>query len=77
LQQSNLERIEHIDIKVWITHGKRGDVEVELTSPTGVKSILAKKRVHDNDKDGFPGWRFMTVKHWGRERHWDVDYQGE
>jgi kexin len=64
LQENNFERIEHIDIKVWITHAKRGDVEVELTSPTGVKSILAGKRTNDVDKKGFPGWRFMTVKHW-------------
>lgn len=63
-QQNNLERVEHIDIKVWITHGRRGDVEVELTSPTGVKSILAGKRANDADKKGFPGWRFNTVKHW-------------
>lgn len=64
LEENNLERLEHIDIRVWITHAKRGDVEVELTSPTGVKSILAGKRANDVDKKGFPGWRFMTVKHW-------------
>lgn len=65
LEQHNLDRIEHINVKVWITHAKRGDVEVELVSPTGVKSILAGKRANDLDKKGFPGWVFMTVKHWG------------
>jgi kexin len=64
LQQNNLEKIEHIDIRVWITHEKRGDVEVELTGPTGVRSILAGKRAYDLNRKGFPGWRFMTVKHW-------------
>lgn len=60
----NFEKLEHITIKVWITHTRRGDVEVELVSPNGVKSILAAKRYQDNDETGFPGWQFMTVKHW-------------
>jgi kexin len=31
-------------IKVWISHTKRGDVEVELVSPNGIKSVLAAPR---------------------------------
>lgn len=64
MKKNNLERIEHIDVRVWITHERRGDVEVELISPTGVRSILAGRRESDMDEDGFFGWRFMTVKHW-------------
>ncbi|KAI0077117.1 hypothetical protein K474DRAFT_1662048 [Panus rudis PR-1116 ss-1] len=64
LTNGNLEKLEHITVKVWITHTRRGDVEVELVSPNGVKSILAGKRHGDTDKTGFPGWTFMTVKHW-------------
>lgn len=63
-QEYNFESLEHVTITVWISHTKRGDVEVELVSPNGVKSILAGQRQLDRDPDGFPGWTFMSVKHW-------------
>ncbi|KAG5715001.1 KEX1 protease [Termitomyces sp. T112] len=65
LETSNFEALEHVNIKVWIDHTRRGDVEVELTSPNGIKSVLAKRRVGDRATSGFPGWKFMSVKHWG------------
>ncbi|KAI5117476.1 hypothetical protein M0805_007180 [Coniferiporia weirii] len=64
LQDTNFETLEHITVRVWIKHSRRGDVEVELISPNGVKSVLAGRRKYDSDKDGYPGWTFMTVKHW-------------
>lgn len=64
LDSNNLESLEHIDIRVWISHSRRGDVEVELVSPNGITSVLARKRRLDDARTGFPGWRFMTVKHW-------------
>ncbi|KAF8643819.1 hypothetical protein AX16_008837 [Volvariella volvacea WC 439] len=65
LDQHNFETLEHINVKVWIQHTKRGDVEVALISPNGVKSVLAAPRVADSADTGYPGWTFMTVKHWG------------
>ena len=64
LVENNFEALEHITVKVWISHSKRGDVEVELISPKGIKSMLAETRKRDGDRRGFMGWRFMTVKHW-------------
>jgi kexin len=64
MDEHNLESLEHVTIRVWIEHNRRGDVEIELTSPNGIKSILAGKRNGDVAKTGFPGWRFMTLKHW-------------
>ena len=64
LVDSNFETLEHVNIKVWINHSVRGDVEVEIVSPNGIKSILAKRRQVDTAKTGFPGWTFMSVKHW-------------
>ena len=64
LTKNNFEFLEHINIKVWINHSRRGDVAVELVSPNGVKSVLAGTRPGDSHKTGFPGWTFMTVKHW-------------
>jgi kexin len=64
LSDANLETLEHITVKVWIAHTRRGDVEVEIVSPAGIKSVLAAKRQYDTATTGFPGWRFMSVKHW-------------
>jgi len=65
LRENNFESLEHINVKVWINHTKRGDVEVEIVSPNGIKSILASMRRSDNAQTGYPGWTFMSVKHWG------------
>ncbi|EJD53164.1 hypothetical protein AURDEDRAFT_110900 [Auricularia subglabra TFB-10046 SS5] len=64
MKDANLETLEHITVKVWISHNRRGDVQVELISPSGVKSILAGQRKYDEDRSGFVGWQFMTLKHW-------------
>jgi kexin len=64
LEQNNFDVLEHVTVRVWITHDRRGDVEVEVTSPNGITSVLAARRRVDADKNGFPGWRFMSVKHW-------------
>jgi len=65
LLANNFESLEHIDIRVWIKHHTRGEVEVEITSPNGITSVLARKRPGDRATTGYPGWRFMSVKHWG------------
>ncbi|GLB34764.1 putative kex protein [Lyophyllum shimeji] len=67
LVQNNFETLEHINVKVWIDHTTRGDVEIEIISPNGVTSVLAKKRSGDRAHSGFPGWMFMSVKHWGED----------
>lgn len=64
LAENNFGALEHITVKVWISHTRRGEVEVELVSPNGIRSVLAGKRKFDQSRDGFPGWTFMTVKHW-------------
>ncbi|KAF7338023.1 PHOMO B domain-containing protein [Mycena venus] len=67
LQDANFDKLEHITIRVWIDHTRRGDVEIELTSPNGIRSVLAEKRRGDSANSGFPGWRLMTIKHWGED----------
>ena len=64
LEKHNLEILEHIYVKVWISHTRRGDVEVEIVSPRGIKSILGGMRVLDGSDNGYRGWTFMSVKHW-------------
>ncbi|KAF5380951.1 hypothetical protein D9615_004128 [Tricholomella constricta] len=67
LKANNFESLEHVNFQVWIEHTRRGDVEVEVISPKGIKSILGKKRSGDESKSGFPGWVFMSIKHWGED----------
>jgi kexin len=64
LENANFEKLEHINVKVWISHARRGDVEVEVVSPAGIKSVLAAPRKSDSSSSGYPGWTFMSVKHW-------------
>ncbi|KIM49344.1 hypothetical protein M413DRAFT_59902 [Hebeloma cylindrosporum] len=65
LESSNFETLEHINVKVWIDHTARGEVEVEIVSPNGIRSVLGGARPGDRDGSGYPGWTFMSVKHWG------------
>ncbi|OWZ26316.1 kexin [Cryptococcus neoformans Tu259-1] len=64
LYDANFERLEHVTVRVWIDHQRRGDVEVELISPNGVVSVLCRQRRFDDANSGFPGWKFMSLKHW-------------
>ena len=64
LEDFNFETLEHVTVRVWIDHQRRGDVEVELTSPNGVSSVLARQRRFDEDPNGLQGWKFMSMKHW-------------
>lgn len=64
LQDANFELLEHVTVTVHIEHQRRGNIEVELDSPRGMKSILARPRRFDDSTTGVPNWVFMTVKHW-------------
>lgn len=64
LDDANFEKLEHVTAKVWISHERRGDVEVQIVSPGGIKSVLAGPRKSDSASTGYPGWTFMTIKHW-------------
>ncbi|CEH15607.1 probable kex2-endoproteinase of late golgi compartment [Ceraceosorus bombacis] len=67
LEKNNVDTLEHVTIRVWISHERRGDVDVELVSPHGTKSVLARPRRYDDATTGFPGWGFMTLKHWDED----------
>ncbi|WFD36165.1 kexin [Malassezia cuniculi] len=67
LQDANLASLEHVTVDVWIDSDRRGDVQVELVSPHGMRSILARPRRYDSATTGFPGWTFMSIAHWGED----------
>lgn len=64
LEKANFASLEHVQVTVNAHHQRRGNMEVWLESPNGVKSILSRPRRFDDDKTGYPSWTFMSVKHW-------------
>lgn len=65
LQNVNFDHVEQITVTVDITANKRGAVEVDLISPSGIVSALAVSRPRDIDQLGFRKWTFSSVAHWG------------
>jgi len=56
-------RVEHVTVKVSISHTSRGNLDISLTSPSGMVSRLAEVRTDSGDN--YSSWTFMTVRNWG------------
>uniref|UniRef100_A0A8D8SYB9 Neuroendocrine convertase 1 n=1 Tax=Cacopsylla melanoneura TaxID=428564 RepID=A0A8D8SYB9_9HEMI len=63
--QNEIKYLEHVLATVSIDYQRRGDVQIELTAPSGVKSVLMRPRPDDDAKNGFADWTMLTLKHWG------------
>jgi len=56
-------RIEHATVRLSINHTSRGNLEITLTSPSGMISRLAA--VHSDTNNDYANWTFSSVRHWG------------
>lgn len=65
LKKANLERLEHVTVTMNVAHTRRGDLSVELKSPSGMASHIATHRRNDGANSGYVDWTFMSVAHWG------------
>ena len=65
LTKVNFERLEHVTVTMNVNHTRRGDLSVDLRSPSGVVSRIATKRPNDAYNGGYEDWNFMSVAHWG------------
>ncbi|KAK0947698.1 pheromone processing endoprotease [Friedmanniomyces endolithicus] len=65
LRKANLERLEHVTVTMNVQHTRRGDLSVELRSPSGMVSHIATHRRNDAASAGYVDWTFMSVAHWG------------
>uniref|UniRef100_A0A8C9U0M0 Proprotein convertase subtilisin/kexin type 6 n=1 Tax=Scleropages formosus TaxID=113540 RepID=A0A8C9U0M0_SCLFO len=67
--------LEHVVVRVLISHSRRGDLQINLVSPAGTRSQLLAKRLFDNSNEGFRNWEFMTVHCWGEkvEGQWTLE----
>ena len=57
--------LESVDIYVDIDHTFRGDLNMTLTAPSGMQSILTEK--HEDANNNYADWRFSSVQHWGED----------
>nr|XP_045251997.1 proprotein convertase subtilisin/kexin type 6 isoform X2 [Macaca fascicularis] len=69
--------LEHVVVRISISHPRRGDLQIYLISPSGTKSQLLAKRLLDLSNEGFTNWEFMTVHCWGEkaEGQWTLEIQ--
>ncbi|XP_011642628.1 furin-like protease 1 isoform X2 [Pogonomyrmex barbatus] len=76
---SGVNFLEHVQAKVSLMAARRGDLQIQLTSPQGTKSTLLAKRPHDISKAGFSQWPFMSVHTWGERPHgtWKLEIHNE
>ena len=62
------------------TIGHRGDMKLELLSPSGTSSTLLPFRAGDTPPGQYPNWSFMSVHYWGENPsgQWELTftYQG-
>lgn len=57
-------RVEHVLLSLRITHPRRGDLDLRVTSPSGVTSIVFVP--HNDVQAGIPiSFPFLSVRHWG------------
>ncbi|KAF7688537.1 hypothetical protein HF521_013344 [Silurus meridionalis] len=62
---SHVMYLEHVILHITITHPHRGDLSINLTSPSGTTSQLLAIRPNDHSSDAFTKWQFMTTHCWG------------
>ncbi|OAA40570.1 kexin-like protease [Metarhizium rileyi] len=65
LRKANLQRLEHVTVFMNVNHTRRGDLSVDLISPSNVTSYIATTRSQDMHAVGYVDWTFMSVAHWG------------
>jgi subtilisin family serine protease/subtilisin-like proprotein convertase family protein len=56
-------RAERVTLRVNITHPRRGQLTIRLTSPAGTASLLARPSIDANDN--YADWTFSTTHCWG------------
>jgi len=52
-----------VEVILWASVPKRGELSVIVQSPHGTQSILAER--HNDGNPNYNNWRFTTVRNWG------------
>ena len=56
--------LEHVQVRVTLNFTRRGDLEMNLTSPLGTTSRLIQHRPWDS-LTSLNNWTILTLQHWG------------
>nr|AAB66701.1 protease 1 [Pneumocystis carinii] len=74
----NFKNLEYVGVSFHYKHQYKGHLEFNITSPSGVTSVLAHRRINDYNSGTFH-WFFTTVKHWGETivGNWTIDVEDE
>lgn len=62
--KNGIKKLEHVVVDVTLQHRRRGDLSIDLISPSGTVSHLLRSRIYDMSSSGLKGWKFMTVFNW-------------
>ena len=62
---NHVKYLEHVQARITMTSSRRGEIQINLTSPSLTRSILLAKRTRDTSREGFNNWAFMTTHNWG------------
>jgi len=78
-EAGDVKFLEHVQAHVTLSSARRGDLEIFLTSPSGTRSQLLKRRPSDYSPQGFQDWPFLTVFSWGESPlgTWTIEIQND
>lgn len=63
---TTVNKLEHTELTIEISHPYRGDLTIDLVSPMGTTSQILTNRKNDDSSDGV-SFTFMTVHNWGED----------
>ena len=65
--------------RITLAAVSRGDIQINLSSPSGTRSTLLALRPHDSSRNGFHSWPFMSVHYWGESPFgtWTLEIHNE
>jgi len=65
--ENKIKFLEHVQVRVNLNFTRRGDLEMNLTSPWGTTSRLTQYRPKDNNPNhtSLSNWTILTLHHWG------------
>jgi proprotein convertase subtilisin/kexin type 2 len=75
-QPNQVNFVEHVQAIITAKGSRRGDLTINMTSPSGTESILLNRRPFDDDNEaGFSEWPFLTTHTWGEQPagQWTLD----
>ncbi|XP_019896932.2 neuroendocrine convertase 1 isoform X2 [Esox lucius] len=66
---SEVNTLEHVQVKMSLSSVCRGDLSITLVSPAGTVSMLLGTRRNDASTAGLRNWTLMSVQSWGENPH--------